>query len=107
MKITHNIFIALLKQQGLPDPEAEHKFLDNRRFKFDYAYPEVKLAIEVEGGVWIKGRHNRASGYIKDMEKYNLANENLWHILRYTPQQLVLSETLRQIKHLYEIKSKP
>jgi very-short-patch-repair endonuclease len=94
------IFVALLKQQGLPDPEAEYKFLKNRKFKFDYAYPEKKIAIEIEGGLWIKGRHNRASGYIKDMEKYNLAALNGWRILRYTPQQTTSEKTIKQIQEI-------
>lgn len=104
-KDKYKIFTALLRQAGLPDPEVEHKFHHKRKFKFDYAYPKVKLAIEVEGGLWIRGRHNRASGYIRDMEKYNLANELGWNILRYTPQQLTKEETIRQVCAVHNHKS--
>ena len=50
----------------------EYKFADGRRFRFDY-YHLTGVAIELEGGVWTRGRHTRPSGFLNDMEKYNLA----------------------------------
>ena len=50
----------------------EYKFVDGRRFRFDY-YHLNGVAIELEGGVWTRGRHTRPSGFLNDMEKYNLA----------------------------------
>jgi len=66
----------------------EHKFLDNRRFKFDWAIPDKMIAIEYEGLFAKKGsgksRHTTATGYSKDSTKYNLAAINGWTVLRYT-----------------------
>ena len=67
--------------------KTEWKFHTSRRWRFDFAIPELKIAIEIEGGLWVQGRHNRAAGYIKDMEKYNAAGKLGWLVLRYTPQQ--------------------
>ena len=50
----------------------EYKFAEGRRFRFDYYHVEG-VAIELEGGVWTRGRHTRPSGFLNDMEKYNLA----------------------------------
>jgi len=50
----------------------EYKFADGRRFRFDY-YHIDGVAIELEGGVWSRGRHTRPTGFLNDMEKYNLA----------------------------------
>ena len=50
----------------------EYKFATNRRFRFDYYHP-TGVAIELEGGVWSRGRHTRPTGFLNDMEKYNLA----------------------------------
>ena len=62
----------------------EYKFLHDRRFRFDIALPQHKIAIEFEGGVYSKGRHTRSTGYINDVKKYNLAVMHGWRLLRYT-----------------------
>lgn len=62
----------------------EYRFDSKRKWRFDVAFPGVKLAVEIEGCVWGYGRHNRAAGFLKDMEKYNKATEDCWGILRYT-----------------------
>ena len=74
----------------------EYRFHPPRRWRFDYALPSVKVAVEVEGAVWAGGRHVRPSGFIKDMEKYNTAAVTGWTLTRTTPQELV-SDTTRQL----------
>ena len=68
--------------------EAEYRFNPDRRWRFDWACPVLKIAIECEGGVWVRGRHSRGAGMIADMDKYNWAALNGWMVLRYTPQNL-------------------
>jgi hypothetical protein len=70
---------------GLPKPEREVRFSPPRRWRFDYAWPEYKVALEIEGGAWTKGRHTRGAGFIKDMEKYSEAAIMGWCVLRLTP----------------------
>lgn len=72
--------------------EPEHKFHPIRRWRFDWAWPHLKLAVEIEGGVWIGGRHTSGSGFEKDMEKYNEAVLLGWRILRFTPKQMQSGE---------------
>ncbi|MBU2061919.1 MAG: hypothetical protein KKH44_08765 [Bacteroidetes bacterium] len=83
-----NTFLQLLKKEKLPLPEVEYRFC-GRRWRFDYAYPDRKIAIEQEGAVWVSGRHTRGSGFVKDMEKYNQAAILGWRLLRYTPEQIL------------------
>lgn len=87
-KYNYHLFLILLNniKKGWI---TEHKFCPDRKWRFDYAHPEYKIATEIEGGIFVFGRHNRASGYIKDMEKYNMATILGWKVLRYTPQQLL------------------
>jgi len=61
----------------------EYKFHPKRRWRFDFAIPSIKLALEVEGGVFSRGRHIRPTGFIKDCEKYNNAVLLGWHVLRF------------------------
>ncbi len=72
-----------LKVEGLPEPEREYRFC-KRRWRFDFAYPEHKIAIEVEGGTWVNGAHSRGAHYQSDCEKYNNAVLLGWKVLRIT-----------------------
>jgi very-short-patch-repair endonuclease len=72
---------------NLPLPVREFRF-SKRRFRFDFAFPDRKVAVEIEGGGWIYGRHHRPKGYEMDLEKYNLAQYLGWKVFRFTPQML-------------------
>lgn len=88
MKTHSNIFFSLVNSEKLPAPVTEFRFHESRRWRFDYAWPDQKVALEVEGGVWIAGRHTRGAGFVKDMEKYNEAACLGWRIIRCQPKQL-------------------
>lgn len=66
----------------------EYRFAPPRRWRFDAALPQYMIGIEQEGGLWVRGRHNRAQGYIADMAKYNAAVLLGWRVLRFTPLQI-------------------
>jgi very-short-patch-repair endonuclease len=66
--------------------EREYRFIKDRRFRFDIALPDHKIAIEFEGGVYSAGRHTRSTGYINDAKKYNLATMHGWKLMRYTTE---------------------
>ncbi len=82
------LFLQSCEHYGLPRPVPEHKFHPDRKWRFDYAWVKRKVALEIEGGVWTKGRHTRGEGFIKDMEKYNAAALAGWKLLRCTPQDV-------------------
>jgi very-short-patch-repair endonuclease len=87
------LMISLCKQEGIADPVEELKFAKeamNRLWRFDYAWPDSKIALEIEGGVWIRGRHTSPKGFIKDMEKYNAASILGWRIIRAQPKDVLL-----------------
>lgn len=77
--------------------EEEHKFHATRKWRFDFAHIEGKVAIEIEGAVWTGGRHTRGSGYVKDCEKYNEATFDGWAIIRLTGKD-INTDNLERIK---------
>lgn len=93
-------FLFFLRAHNINKPDREYKFLESRRFRFDFAWPEEKIAVEIEGGIWSGGRHTRGKGYQKDMEKYNLAVLEGWRVLRFTPDQINKNETYVNIKRI-------
>ncbi len=92
--------LAQINMLKLPKPQEEYKFLEDRRFRFDFAYPEYRLAIEVQGGIWRKGGHSSAKGIMRDCEKYNLAQLNGWTLLLFTAEDVHSGEAARVIAML-------
>lgn len=90
-------FLRALEVRGLPRPEREHKFDATRRWRFDFAWPDKMLALEVEGGVWTGGRHTRGAGFLRDIEKYNRAACLGWRLLRTTPDKLISARTFADL----------
>lgn len=74
---------------GLPHYETQFSYASPRGFKADVAFPEYKLLIEAEGGVWgrISG-HNSGSGIESDCERTNAATIAGYSQLRFTTQTL-------------------
>ena len=69
-------------------PVPEYEFAPGRKWRFDWAFPDRKIAVEVEGGNWGNGRHTRGKGYEDDCEKYNAAVAAGWSLFRFTPGML-------------------
>lgn len=93
-----DIFTVICKTDLKVECVKEYKFHPKRRWRFDYAIPDHKIALEVEGGVWTGGRHIRAQGFLGDMEKYNTATLMGWRVFRTTPDDLLKMVTLNMVK---------
>lgn len=88
---------AYFRSFDIPEPVFEHRFHPTRRWRVDIAWPEHKLAVEIEGGAWCYGRHVRGSGFIGDMAKYNELAIMGWCLLRFTPRQVKNGEAIQTI----------
>lgn len=97
-KIISDVFTIICKTDLKLDCVKEYRFHPTRRWRFDYAIPEYKIAIEVEGGVWSQGRHTRPQGFLGDVEKYNTATLMGWRVFRTTPDSLYKVATLNMVK---------
>jgi len=96
----HNpkVVAAFYEQQRLPTPEFEYVFHPDRKWRFDIAFPDFLLYIEVQGGIWIAGGHNRGAQMLKDWEKYNAATELGWRPLFCQPKDVCTAAFADQIK---------
>lgn len=68
----------------------EVTFYPGRRFRFDYAHHVAKAAIELDGGVFIRGRHSGGMGQVKDAEKGRLAAYTDWNVIHFTCRCLTI-----------------
>ena len=78
----------------------EYRFSQTRKWRFDYLIQEhgtigAMSAIEIEGGAWKQGRHNRAQGFMGDMEKYREAAALGYKVYRFTPEEVLKGVALK------------
>jgi very-short-patch-repair endonuclease len=85
----YELFEKVLIQSGIPVPEREYKFHPSRKWRIDFAWPAVKLAVEIEGGAFSSGRHTRGAGFRRDIEKYNELALAGYTLFRFMPEQLM------------------
>ena len=76
-----------------------------RKWRFDYAWPAKKIAVEVEGGVFTNGRHSRGAGMAADMEKYNTATLMGWRVFRYCVNHVDSGAAITQLETVLKSES--
>lgn len=115
MKYNTRVVLAYFKECGLPDCVPEFQFHPERKWRFDFSWPENRVeyrgevdlprpvCLEVEGGLWVGGGHSRGSGRVKDIEKYSEAAAMGWRILYCQPKDLCTQATVNLIKRALAI----
>lgn len=111
------IFTAGCHSIGLPDPLCEYVPPElikttGRRFRLDFAFPEIKLGIEIDGAIWVSKRgHSSGSGILRDIQKLNALTESGWWLLRFDGSysrgrytRIDFDQILRVYKRLSECK---
>ena len=97
---TYNV--AFVKQvwaaAGIPTPQVEYQFDDTRKWRFDFAWPESTVALEVQGGIWTHGRHTRGAALKKEWKKLNAAAVAGWRILYCQPSEVTGTRMVNNIK---------
>lgn len=97
MSDLEDTLIFQLHAMGAPEPTREHRFHDTRKWRYDLAWIDKKIAVEVEGGVYIQGRHSRGAGMEADCDKYNAAQRLGWKVYRYTAKKIKSGEAAQEI----------
>lgn len=114
MSKLENTLALHIRALKLPEPVREHMFHPSRKWRFDFAWPELKLAAEVEGGteshgqkrringktITIKSRHLTPSGFREDCNKYNQAALLGWRVLRFSGAMITKGEAIQTIRDI-------
>lgn len=93
------LFLFHVQQYRLPLPVREFVFSEQttRKWRFDFAWPLFRIAVEIEGLTHVKthengkkqvGRHQSLAGYTEDCEKYNQATAEGWRVFHFTPKHV-------------------
>jgi very-short-patch-repair endonuclease len=105
MSELEDVLAFQIKVLGLLPVEREYRFYPARRWRADFAYPELKILIECEGGTWVRGAHTRGAHFEKDCEKYNAAAMAGWLVLRFTTDMIKDGRAISQIEVAHRIQS--
>ena len=79
----------LFTRYRLPKPSAEVVWGDGREYRLDFAYPAIKLAIEVYGYAW----HHSPDQLAHDLARQRRLVSAGWTVLAYTWRQLARRPT--------------
>ncbi len=98
------LLFRLTKVWRLPEPKREMHFHPTRQWRFDFAWPDFMLAVEVDGITFGKaaGRHQQGRGFENDREKDLAARELGWDVIHFTPRQVRNDEAARMIARALE-----
>lgn len=66
--------------------KAELVFSPTRGYRFDFAWPEAGIAVELQGQIWKKGAHSSGVGITRDCQKNLHAAILGWQVLPLTPE---------------------
>lgn len=103
MSLLESTLALHIRADKLPEPIRELSFAKPRKWRFDFSWPHLMLAVEVEGGTWSGGRHTTGKGFEQDCEKYNQAVLLGWSVLRFTGSQVLSGHAINIIKHAMEV----
>lgn len=92
------LFWQQCRAAGLPAPRFEYRFDDTRKWRFDICFPESRVAVEVQGGLFSGGRHVRGAALLREYEKLNAAAIAGWCVLLVTPTQVEDGECLELVR---------
>jgi len=94
-------FAFQLRAMKWPEARREYRFHPKRMWRLDFAWPEQKIGVEIEGGVWTGGRHSTGVGFTLDCEKYAEAMCLGWTILRVTGSQVQNGQAIDWLMRVY------
>lgn len=100
----HDLLCRQLEAVGIQGYTREYRAIPGRRYRIDVAFPEKKIAVEVHGGTWIAGRHNRGTGMETDSEKICLLAGLGWRYLQVTADQVRKGKALAWVERALRFK---
>ena len=100
MSALEDLLAQHIELSGLPKPARELQFHAKRKWRFDFAWPRYKVAVEVDGGIYCRGRHVRGAGFEKDSEKRNAAVMAGWRVLHFTSRHVKSGLAVHAIESL-------
>ena len=102
MLFAHQLRCSEIVKRWAGPWEQEYRFHKVRRWRFDFAWPQLHFAVEIDGGTWNGGRHVTGAGFQADAEKMNSAVLEGWFVMRFTGTQVRSGYALQTVERVFE-----
>lgn len=93
-----------IKALGLPEPVREYRAIKGRKFRFDFAWLDHRLLVEVNGGTYTRGAHSTGQGIARDYEKIRLGQDCGWKVYPFDGKAIKSGEAVETIRKALEDK---
>ena len=81
-------YLFQIRAAGIPLPRLQYQLVKDRKYRWDFAWPEMLLCVEINGGTWVKSGHTTGKGLDRDAEKLNLAVLRGYHQFVFTKEMI-------------------
>ena len=62
----------------------------------------MMVAIEIEGGIFLNGRHTRGRGFQEDLTKYNMATALGWRVFWFSVEDVLRGREIPILRYMLE-----
>ena len=80
----------------------QYRAIKGRKFAFDFAFPDKRLLVEINGGTYTVGAHSTGKGIARDYEKNNLAQLAGWRCLAFDGKAVRSGEAVEVVRKALE-----
>jgi len=80
----------------------QYRAIKGRKFAWDFAFPDERLLVEINGGTYTVGAHSTGKGIARDYEKSNLAQLQGWRCLSFDGKAVRSGEAVEVIRQALE-----
>ena len=95
-------FELLLRAEGISGFVREYPCVPRRRYRWDFAWPDYWVCLDVQGATWVKSGHTTGQGIRRDCEKGNLAQIHGWTALHVTAGMIDDGAAIQHVKAALE-----
>ncbi len=97
-----DLFAFQLDSLGVTGYVREFRAIPGRKFRYDFAFVEEKLLVEINGGTYTKGAHSTGQGIARDYEKIRLGQDHGWTVYPFDGKAVRSGEAVEIIRQALE-----
>lgn len=103
-----DVFDTDLRENGIVGYERNAKFIPSRRFQADFWFKDLRLAVEVDGGIFMRtpSGHTSGKGYHSDRVRDQLALSHNIITVRFTTPQVRSGEGIKFLMEYLPIRTR-